>query len=307
MHNIQARWLLVVGSLVIIFAATGCFQTAGEQLQTTSVAQGVATFTPDSPQETPISDSDATEEVSPTDVSSALVASEEPSPTIISAFPTLTPTATTTPQTAAQVASPTPESAASVNQQEGLDEPAQTATALIITATAQQEQILTATAAAEGIGLPTPPPAPTLAPDQGGGGGVATFTPIPQPILPGQDCIHEVQATDRNLWRISLYYGVTVHEIAAASGIANINLIRVGQRLTIPGCGTTGNRPPPTSIPTSGDTGIPPVGSQVYVVRQNDTLFQISLRYGVPVQTLAAVNSIVNPNLIFIGQQIVIP
>lgn len=302
MQTIKTRWLLVVGSLVVIFAATGCFQTAGEQLQTTSVAQSVATFTPPPPDT-----SEATTDVQAAVPTETSVVVEEPSPTVISGFPTLTATFTTTPEAIAQVPSPTSETSASVGQQE-LDSPAMTATALIINATAQAEAILTATAAAQGIGQPTPTPLfATLPPDQGGGGVIAT--PIPQPILPGQNCIHEVRVEDRNLWRISLYYGVTVHEIAAASGIANINLIRVGQRLTIPGCGTTGNRPPATSTPTTGGgTGVfPPVGGQVYVVRQNDTLFQISLRYGVPVQTLAAVNNIVNPNLIFIGQQIVIP
>ena len=39
-----------------------------------------------------------------------------------------------------------------------------------------------------------------------------------------------------------------------ASNIANPNLVLVGQRVTIPGCGTTGFTPPPTSIPVASRT-----------------------------------------------------
>jgi putative chitinase len=100
---------------------------------------------------------------------------------------------------------------------------------------------------------------------------------------------------------------VTPQQIATASGLANMNLIYVGQKLTIPGCGTTGTTPPPTSIPdgSTGGTG-GPVG-QTYVVVQGDTLFKISQRFGVPVTSIANANGISNINLIVINQQLVIP
>lgn len=130
-------------------------------------------------------------------------------------------------------------------------------------------------------------------------------------VIPGVgDCIHEVQATDRNLFRISLSYGLTVNQIATASGIVNPALIYVGQRLVIPGCGTTGFRPPPTSLPTSDGGSQFPIdpGTNVcgplYVVNQGDTLFEISLRCGVPVMTIAQLNGITNINLIFINQEL---
>jgi len=77
-----------------------------------------------------------------------------------------------------------------------------------------------------------------------------------------------VTATDSNLYRISLIYGVTPQAIAAASGLANMNLIYVGQKTHYPGCGNTGAVPPATSIPdgSTGGTG-GPVGS-TYVVQQ---------------------------------------
>jgi LysM repeat protein len=154
-----------------------------------------------------------------------------------------------------------------------------------------------------------------------------TFTPnIPQPpqqvfptptpttqFLSGADCVHEVVAGE-NLFRLSLRYGVLVNDIARASGVTNINLILVGQKLIIPGCGTTGVRPPATSIPTqsiaqgsSFATSVPSAGGVTHIVQQGETLFQISLRYGVPVNSIAARNGISNINLIYINQELIIP
>lgn len=67
---------------------------------------------------------------------------------------------------------------------------------------------------------------------------------------PGEDCIHEIRAGE-TLFMLSLAYGSNVDEIAAASDIDNPDRISVGQRITIPGCGTTGFAPPPTSVPTA--------------------------------------------------------
>ena len=67
-------------------------------------------------------------------------------------------------------------------------------------------------------------------------------------IPPGEDCVHEIRAGD-TLFQLSLAYGVTVDQIAAASAIENPDRIAVGQRIVIPKCGTTGFIPPPTSLP----------------------------------------------------------
>jgi len=45
----------------------------------------------------------------------------------------------------------------------------------------------------------------------------------------------------------------------------------------------------------------------VYTVQPGDNLFRISLRFNVQLGALAAQNNILNPNLIFVGQQLVIP
>ena len=44
-----------------------------------------------------------------------------------------------------------------------------------------------------------------------------------------------------------------------------------------------------------------------YIVRRGDTLSNIALRYGTTVNEIAGINGIQNPNLIFIGEQLLIP
>lgn len=45
----------------------------------------------------------------------------------------------------------------------------------------------------------------------------------------------------------------------------------------------------------------------VYVVQAGDTLYSIARRYGVSVAAITAANGIVNPNHIYVGQQLIIP
>ncbi|MEP7357265.1 MAG: LysM domain-containing protein, partial [Anaerolineales bacterium] len=112
------------------------------------------------------------------------------------------------------------------------------------------------------------------------------------------DTTYIVQRGD-TLFSIAVRFGVTVSALSAANGIANPNLIFVGQALTIPGPGGGGNPPPPPPPP--------PSGGGTYTVRPGDTLNLIAQRFGVSVGSLIAANGIANPNLIFVGQVLTIP
>jgi len=96
-----------------------------------------------------------------------------------------------------------------------------------------------------------------------------------------------------NLFRIALRYGVTTQALAAANGIVNVNRVYAGQRLVIPGRGTTPAQPTPSG--------------QTYTVRRGDTLSAIARRYGVSMWALAQANSIRNPSFIYVGQVLRIP
>jgi len=101
--------------------------------------------------------------------------------------------------------------------------------------------------------------------------------------------IHIVQWGE-TMSSIARLYGTTVHAIATANGIANPHLIYAGQRLVIP-CESTP----------------PPGGGWVYVVRYGDTLYSIARRFGVSAYAIAQANHLQNPNLIYVGQHLVIP
>ncbi len=107
--------------------------------------------------------------------------------------------------------------------------------------------------------------------------------------------VHVVQRGE-NLFRIALRYGLTTQTVAAANGIANPNHIYVGQRLVIPGRGSS-----PAPAPQPAPSG------QTYTVRRGDTLSSIALRFGVSTWALAQANGIRNPSFIYVGQVLQIP
>lgn len=113
-----------------------------------------------------------------------------------------------------------------------------------------------------------------------------------------------------NLFRISLRFGTTVNAIAQANGIANPNIIFVGQVLVIPGAqAPPPTDPPPTDPPPTDPppTDPPPIEGTTYVVQRGDYLGRIAARFNTTIQALVAANNIANVNLIFAGQVLVIP
>ncbi len=124
----------------------------------------------------------------------------------------------------------------------------------------------------------------------------------------GGNQTYTVQTGD-NLFRISLRFGLTIQELAAANGIANPNIIHVGQVLVIPAGGTT---PPPTTTPPTsggddGGTTPPPASSGSYTVAAGDNLSRIARQFNTTVAAIASANGITNVNLIFVGQVLNIP
>ena len=106
-----------------------------------------------------------------------------------------------------------------------------------------------------------------------------------------------------SLSRISAQFRVPVRDIAVRNGITNVNLIFIGQRLIIP---TAGSTPPTATQP--GPTQPPPTpgGTITYTVVPGDTLGGIARRFGTTVAAISQLNGIVNPNLIRVGQVLLI-
>lgn len=63
----------------------------------------------------------------------------------------------------------------------------------------------------------------------------------------------------------------------------------------------------PSAPPASSASQPVVTGGQTHVVQAGENLFRIALRYGVSLDTLAAVNNITDVSLIFVGQVLIIP
>ena len=79
-------------------------------------------------------------------------------------------------------------------------------------------------------------------------------------------------------------YGVATSDLAAANGITNVHLIRVGQTLVVPGAS--------------------PV---VHVVVAGDTISHLARRYGVSAAEIVRLNELADPDRIRIGQELLLP
>lgn len=92
---------------------------------------------------------------------------------------------------------------------------------------------------------------------------------------------YTVQSGD-TLSNIAAKFGTNYQSLASLNGISNPNLIYVGQTLRVNGSASA--------------------GSVYYTVRVGDNLSSIASRYGTSYQSIAALNGLANPNLIYAGQ-----
>lgn len=132
-----------------------------------------------------------------------------------------------------------------------------------------------------------------------GTGQAAEATPLPgaapvavPPTAVVSQVTYTVQAGD-NLSGIAAQFGITWQELAAANNIQAPNYtIYRGQKLVIPGVSAT---------------PVPAAPQKTHVVAAGETLYSIAVQYGTTVQAIMAANQMTNPDLIRVGQEIVIP
>lgn len=139
-----------------------------------------------------------------------------------------------------------------------------------------------------GQGTPINPPTAAPVGNVGQGG----------PVVPA-DGTYVVQNGD-NLFRIALRFNITVETLAQFNGILNPNQIFVGQRIRIP----TSTQP---AQPANPNPIVDSRGNVIHVVQAGENAFRIGLRYNITWDRLARANGLVNPNLIFVGQRLIIP
>jgi len=120
-----------------------------------------------------------------------------------------------------------------------------------------------------------------------------SMLPIAATAMPMASGGYYIVRPGDTLSQIAVYNSVSIQQLMVANGLINPNLIRVGQRLTIP---AAGNYVPPS-----------PACYNYYRVRYGDTMTSIAAWLGVNAWSLAQANGIANWNAIYVGQKLCIP
>ena len=117
---------------------------------------------------------------------------------------------------------------------------------------------------------------------------------------PSATIVHRVNRGD-NLSRLAQRYGTTVRSIQSANGLGRRTLLRIGQRLEIPG-----GRQPSSQVASLGAT---PTGGTTIVhrVSRGDNLNRLARRYASSVRAIQSANGLGSRTLIRVGQHLTIP
>jgi membrane-bound lytic murein transglycosylase D len=125
---------------------------------------------------------------------------------------------------------------------------------------------------------------------------VAAVAKLPR-HQPTQYARHTVRKGE-SLSRIAARYGVSVSALKAANRLQNVNHIRIGMTLLIPG---KGGAPAASRVASSSSRGTSTVST--YTVRKGDTLSTIAARHGTSTATLRSLNRI-SGSRIYVGQKL---
>lgn len=139
------------------------------------------------------------------------------------------------------------------------------------------------------------------------------------PAAQGTAETYIVQAGD-TLYSIAIKFNTTIAAVQQANNITDPGTLAVGQRLVIPGTiAQNVATPPPTARgPTAAPTPTTAQGAptattadstepDTYIVKSGDTLAAIAAQFGVQLAELERVNNITDPNLLNVGQRLIIP
>lgn len=323
MRSTWHRGLLVL----LLLSLAGCFQQAGESLQSTGST--AVPFTSDdlsSPTADLIlpadSDEIATEML---DAESNGEATEEvPRMEIITAtpLPALNQPTTATLPPITIIVQPTngPDSAVSTEPAESASlENAEDADAT------PASFITPGLPLGPGLDMDTPTPAggalPAITPS---GSGLVTPTALSRASV-SEECTYTVARGD-TVYRIALSHNTTVAAMREVNPdlVGENPVIQPGQVLILPECDEDDDEPAAeetepvetaTEIPSVIEPAMPgtattaaaPGQQETYVVQRGDTLFTIAQRFGTTVAALVAANNLQDPNRLSLGQELIIP
>ncbi|MCA9913183.1 MAG: LysM peptidoglycan-binding domain-containing protein [Anaerolineae bacterium] len=121
------------------------------------------------------------------------------------------------------------------------------------------------------------------------------------------DCEYIVQSGD-NAFRIALNNNVSLDDLLSVNGLPAEPILQVGQVLVIPGCTAEEEVLVPTSEPNTNEESVRTPGDEIiHVVTSGETLLTIARQYGVTVNDIVNANDLPNPNVLDVGQELIIP
>jgi murein DD-endopeptidase MepM/ murein hydrolase activator NlpD len=120
---------------------------------------------------------------------------------------------------------------------------------------------------------------------------------IPRENVSGEQ-IYVVQSGD-TLAAIASRYSVTIDALISANGLPGANSIAVGQQLAIPAATDDAG--------ASAEAAAPADSSTTYTLQRGDSLYRISLIFGIDVDDIIAANDLANPNAVYPGLSLRIP
>jgi LysM repeat protein len=129
-----------------------------------------------------------------------------------------------------------------------------------------------------------------------------TPTPAASPTTPAPSAtpiIHVIKSGE-TLLEIAAHYGASLDSIMKANGLDEdaARRLRVGQEIVIPETNAVGGPlPEPTVRPRR----------VIHRVQAGDTLISIAAQYDADMRDIMAANPDINPNLIYVGQEIIVP
>jgi LysM repeat protein len=161
---------------------------------------------------------------------------------------------------------------------------------------------------------PVPPVPPTPPPKE-------TITPPAPPAPPAESTFFYTVKGGDSMSGIAYMYGVDAKKIASLNGISNLNTIRVGQKLKVPGDGKVKHTIIRKAAPAGESKGTGTGGSGTgtinkgepvpadgdYVIQSGDYPEKIAKRFGLKTSDIVAANPGVDPKKWQIGQKVKIP
>ena len=119
-------------------------------------------------------------------------------------------------------------------------------------------------------------------------------TPIPEEATgePTTNTTTIIVQRGDTLSQIAMEYNTSYQYLAKINNIQNPNLIYTGQTLI---------------VPVLENREINDTSHKLYIVQRGNTLTQISLEYGVSIESIVQLNDIAKPNLIYVGEILRIP